>query len=85
MDMQRTTIVLPEDLKEAAEELAEREGISLAELIRRQLRAVTSERQANGRRRDPIFRRFKPWEGPGPRDAAARHDEYLYGPRRSRR
>jgi hypothetical protein len=66
--MQRTTILLPEDLH--------RKGISLSELIRKQLTdCVQPEPTAK-----PAFFSRQPWTGNGADDVAARHDDYLYGP-----
>jgi len=42
MHMHRTTILLPEDLRRRAESAAASQGLSLSELIRRQLEKVAS-------------------------------------------
>ncbi len=59
MHMHRTTILLPEDLKASAEAHARRQGISVGELIRRQLKVVTKSKKTTGktasRRDDPLF------------------------------
>jgi hypothetical protein len=72
--MHRTTILLPQDLHRDAEKEASRLGISVSELIRRQLatlRSCTSEDH-------PAFFRRKPWVDDGAIDVAAEHDRYLY-------
>ncbi len=77
--MHRTTILLPPELQADAEAVARNQGISLGELIRRQLQTVTKKKVRRKRSDDPIFKNFKPWKGPGPTDMAINHDEYLYG------
>jgi hypothetical protein len=74
--MHRTTILLPNELRRRADREAKSLGISLSELIRRRLAA--DEGQATAER--PRFFARQPWTGPGPSDAAANHDTYLYGP-----
>ncbi len=77
--MTRTTIMLPEDLKLRAQEIASRLGISLAELIRE-----TLERRLDARRDwqdDPLFAEVPVFEGPVPPDLSREHDRYLYGER----
>jgi len=81
MYVHRTTILLPEDLRSSAEAQARREGISLGELIRRQLRAVTVSSKAGNRRNDPVFRyhtsnNFEPAEDTA-EDVSINHDKYL--------
>jgi hypothetical protein len=56
MAMHRTTILLPVDLRASAEAHARRQGISLGELIRRQLKRVAKSKKAKSRRDDPVFR-----------------------------
>jgi len=74
--MQRTTILLPEDLHRKASKEARMQGISLSELIRKQLSdCVKTEPAAK-----PAFFSRQPWTGNGADDFAARHDDYLYGP-----
>jgi hypothetical protein len=76
MHMQRTTIMLPPDLRRKADREAKALGISLSELIRRRL-AGNVESKTEER---PRFFDRKPWQGAGPSDIAANHDQYLYGP-----
>ena len=77
--MHRTTILLPENLQAEAEAVARSQGVSLGELIRRQLQSAIKRKVRRKRSEDPLFKKFKPWAGPGPTDMAIHHDEYLYG------
>jgi hypothetical protein len=73
--MHRTTILLPEDLRRAAEREAKRAGLSLGELIRQRLRPALEGQKS----RVPAFFSRTPWKGHGPADLSANHDQYLYG------
>jgi hypothetical protein len=80
MHMHRTTILLPEELRASAEAVARQRGISLGELIRRQLGIVTKSKKAKSRRDDPIFRHYANMQSPavkGTEDVALNHDKYL--------
>lgn len=74
--MHRTTILLPADLQRRAAREAAALGISLSELIRRRLAGEGGGEEGS---RPRFFSRL-PWTGDGPADAAANHDDYLYGP-----
>ncbi len=77
--MQRTTIMLPRDLKQRAAREARIRGVSLGELIREAIaRLLRAEPDAAGQ--DPLIADTAVYEGPGPDDSAARHDDLLYGP-----
>jgi ribosomal protein L27 len=81
MDMHRTTILLPEELRISAEAHARGQGISLGELIRRQLGTATKSKKTGKRRDDPIFR-YHIQEHPGKvkdraTDVALHHDKYI--------
>ena len=81
--MQRTTIMLPRDLKQRAAREASSRGVSLGELIREALtRLLRAEPSAAGQ--DPLIADTAIYEGPGPDDTAERHDDLLYGPARKR-
>ena len=81
--MQRTTIMLPRDLKQRAAREARSRGVSLGELIREALaRLLRADPDAAGE--DPLIGDTAVYEGPGPVDTAERHDEVLYGPARRR-
>jgi metal-responsive CopG/Arc/MetJ family transcriptional regulator len=81
MDMHRTTILLPEDLQASAEAVARRQGISLGELIRRQLRVVAKSKKAKSRRDDPVFRHHLGHHHENVEDTATdvvlNHDKYI--------
>lgn len=81
MDMHRTTILLPEELRASAEAVARRQGISLGELIRRQLKVVAKSSKKKKRSDDPIFR-YHARKLPAPdkgavEDGVANHDKYI--------
>jgi hypothetical protein len=57
--MQKTTVYIPEDLKQALSRIAAVRGISEAELIREALRTVTSEANPPEPRL-PLFKSGKP-------------------------
>lgn len=72
--MHRTTILLPPELRQAAEREAREMGVSLGELIRRRLRPALKKQEPQV----PGFFTRVPWTGSGPRDLSANHDKYLY-------
>ena len=72
--MQRTTILLPEDLHRKAAKEAQIQGISLSELIRQRLADCVESKQPS---KAAFFSR-QPWSGSGADDMAAKHDDYLY-------
>jgi hypothetical protein len=74
MHMHRTTILLPEDLYQAAGKEARALGVSLGELIRRRLATITPRESPAG-----AFFARSPWTGDAPTDLASDHDHYLYG------
>ena len=76
--MHRTTIMLPEALKDQAAKSAGSQEISLGELIRRALEEYL-ERTPADPAQDPFFADTDFYDGPVPPDLAQRHDEYLYG------
>lgn len=75
--VQRTTIMLPVDLKQRASSLAERLGISLGELIRRSLEAALTG-SSGEIREDPFFQDRAVYTGPTPPNLSADHDDFLY-------
>lgn len=75
--MHRTTVMLPEGLKRAAQAHASQRGISLGELLRESLEQRLREQPAD-RSRDPLFRDRATYVDNGPIDTAERHDDYLY-------
>jgi hypothetical protein len=76
--MERTTIMLPMELKVWAQRVAHQRGISLGVLIRESLtRALESEEQ-NRREDDPLFSDDAVFTDEAPADLAQHHDHYLY-------
>jgi hypothetical protein len=75
--MQRTTILLPRELKTRAEAHARQAGTSLGGLIRQSLEAALRRAPAH----DPLFSDSEPYRGQAPRDLSVEHDEHLYGGR----
>jgi len=76
--MHRTTIMLPEDLKIAAEKHAHQTGRSLGQLIREALeKDLNPSKSVWGR--DSFLTDTRIFEGEVPDDLAAHHDDYLYG------
>jgi len=79
--VQRTTIVLPLNLKRSAAEAARHGGISFGEFVRRAVRKELAEAasQGGGRRKDPFLDDTAVYRGRGPKNYARDHDKYLYG------
>lgn len=79
--MNKTTILLPEDLQERARKLAKKQGTTLSGLIRTHLeQAVSGDEKANQTRsEDPLFDNWKPSDADMPSDLSISHDRYLYG------
>ena len=78
----RTTIVLPLDLKERAVRRARAEGISFAHLIRRAVEselAGASERSSKQTSGDSFLDNLRIFEDRGPTDWSTRVDEIVYG------
>jgi hypothetical protein len=76
--MKRTTIMLPEELKNQAERSAATMGISLGELIRESLEARLKTLK-RPRSEDPLFSNAPIFQDLVPPDLSERHDDYLYG------
>lgn len=79
--MQRTTVMLPRELKMRAQQLARQDGVSLGDLIRQALDAWLrspwdSPMAAD---EDPFFADDAVWTGDVPVDLARDHDRHLYG------
>ncbi len=75
--VERTTIMLPAQLKHRAHRLAAKLGISMGELIRESLREALN--RDRGDVEDPLYSDDASYPGPAPADLAADHDNYLYG------
>ena len=76
-EMQRTTIMLPHDLKIRAEEVSRRKGVPLGELIREGLKDLLNKNESvTG---DPFFKDTAVYKGHAPKNVSKAHDDYLYG------
>lgn len=69
--------MLPAPLKQRAQVLARRLGISFGELVRNSLEA-TVRGHGGEVREDPLYGDDAVYRGDAPTDLADRHDEYLY-------
>jgi len=76
--MKRTTIMLPDDLKEKGMRKARRRGISLGELIRESLEAHVQTPHIEATE-DPLFKDDAVFNGKAPKSLSKSHDRYLYG------
>lgn len=74
--MQRTTIMLPGELRHQAMRQAQRLGISLGELIRKSLQGILKSKTVA--ELDTLFADWAVYEGKAPKDLAKNHDDYLY-------
>lgn len=77
--MERTTIMLPHDLKLQAAQYAKKKGISLGELIRNAIAASLNQSRESGWDDDPLFSDKELFSGAVPIDLSVHHDDYLYG------
>jgi hypothetical protein len=75
--MQRTTIMLPNDLKARALRRAKELGVSFGEFVRESLSAQLSRADQNAD--DPLFADQAVFEEEAATDVATDHDRYLYG------
>jgi hypothetical protein len=76
--MKRTTVMIPDDLKNRAVKRADAIGISLGEFIRESLRRNLRSDNALPFV-DPYISDSAVYEGDTPTDLAHNHDKYLYG------
>ncbi len=76
--MQRTTIMLPTELKLAAQNQANELGISVGKLIRDALRNCLDQ-DNKGKETDLLFSSYPTYDNNSPSDLSVNHDEYLYG------
>lgn len=74
--MKRTTIMLPDGLRQRAMSRARQKGVSLGELIRDSLDAALPAVNYDAGH-DPLFEDVI-YDGPAPTDGSTRHDNYLY-------
>ncbi len=76
--MNRTTVMLPGDLKLKAKKTAENMGISLGELIRLSLK-IQVGKKTDILQDDPFISDNAVFSGDIPKDLSLNHDRYLYG------
>lgn len=76
--MNRTTVMLPGDLKTEAKRAADNLGISLGELIRVSLKTQIAKK-TNTLDDDPFLSDNAVFIGDIPNDLSLNHDRYLYG------
>jgi len=77
--MQRTTVVLPQPLKQMAIDCARSLRISFGEFVRRAVENEIRQSARSGKKGDPFRNDRAVFRGPVPKDLSARHDLYLYG------
>lgn len=76
--MHRTAVMLPNDLKIKAENLARTQGLSLGAFIRKAMNELLKQYERNQNTQDPLFADKHFYTGASPKDLAAHHDDYLY-------
>ena len=77
--MDRTTIMLPPDLKTRASNQAKKMKISLGQYIREALQKSLDMENSPESNDDPFFLDNAVFDGTTPEDLASDHDEYLSG------
>lgn len=77
--MDRTTVMLPSDLKIRASNQAKKMGISLGQLIRQTLEESLDTEKRAKTDDDSLFLDNVVYGGKTPKDVASKHDTYLYG------
>jgi hypothetical protein len=77
--MDRTTIMLPSELKTRASNQAKKMKISLGQYIREALKESLDSENRPGVDEDSLFMDNAVFNGPTPEDLASDHDRYLYG------
>ncbi len=77
--MDRTTIMLPPELKTRASNQAKKMKISLGQYIREALKKSLEMENRREAEEDALFLDTAIFDGKFPEDLAADHDRYLYG------
>jgi len=78
--MERTTIMLPPDLKAKVQKRAKYMGMSLGQYIREAVEnSLEYLQREQSIEEDPLFADDAIFAGKVPRDIAENHDQYLYG------
>lgn len=75
--MDRTTIMLPTELKQKAMRCSRRLGVSFGEFVRLSIQDALACKYPETT--DSLFEDHAVFEGSSPTDAAENHDELLYG------
>jgi hypothetical protein len=75
--MERTSVMVPPDLKLRAQREAKALGITFGEYVRRAL--TTMLQNSESLKNDPLFDDNAAYTGPAPKDISEDHDKYLYG------
>jgi|GEM_PF-1262863 len=88
--MNRTTIVLPDDIKAEALKRAQAKGVSFGSLVREALGKLLQEPSENAAQRSrrqavEAMLQFGHHAPAGPSDLSERLDDHLYGPPKARR
>ena len=78
-DMDRTTIMLPPELKIRASNQAKKKNISLGQFIREALNKYLDSENKTPDQNDPFLGDNAVFRAETPHDLASNHDEYLYG------
>lgn len=77
--MDRTTIMLPLELKNRASNQAKKMNVSLGQYIREALKKSLETENRRGVDDDSLFLDNAVFDGTTPEDLASNHDGYLYG------
>ncbi len=77
--MERTTIMIPEELKIKVKRQAGRRGISLAQFIRESLEFSLEKLEKENQDDDSFISDVTVYYGDAPNDISENHDKYLYG------
>ncbi|MFZ0612075.1 MAG: hypothetical protein WAM73_07555 [Desulfobacterales bacterium] len=77
--MDRTTIMLPPELKIRASDQAKKKRVSLGQYIREALKKSLEMENRSEVDDDPLFMDHAVFKDPTPEDLASDHDRYLYG------
>jgi hypothetical protein len=81
MPIQRTTIVLPFELRQKVFAAAQKRGVSFGEFVRQALKQATAGNGNPSKREDPLLQDESVFRGRVPKDVSKNHDFYLYGER----
>jgi len=77
--MEKTTIMLPRNLKNKAISKAKKSSLSLGEFVRRALEMALLQPETSKKGKDSFFSDTRVFTGEVPTDIAKNHDKYLYG------